>query len=100
MIIAVSACATYQGSAQTGKELTITLKNNCEKNVQVFAGPKKKVFDGKSQTLGGASVNTIHVMVNDVVCIMNGPKTIQACTNAKAGTTKIEINKSGIGFVK
>jgi hypothetical protein len=31
---------------------------------------------------------------------MNDPKTIQACSIAKDGITKIEINKSGNGFVK
>ena len=36
----------------------------------------------------------------DVVCIMNDPKTIQACAIAKPGVTKVEINKSGNGFIK
>ena len=87
-------------AALQGKELTITLKNDCEKHLQIFAGSKKQVFDGKSQTLGGVSTNTLYIREGDVVCIMNDPRTIQACSIAKDGITKIEINKSGNGFVK
>jgi hypothetical protein len=87
-------------AAVQGKELTITIKNDCEKHLQIFAGSKKEVFGGKSQELGGASTNTLYIREGDVVCIMNDPKTIQACSIAKDGVSKIEINKSGNGFVK
>ncbi len=121
MIVVIGLCAANVASAQIaessmenrnalaeasttaaiqGKELTITLKNDCEKHLQIFAGSKKQVFDGKSQTLGGVSSNTLYIREGDVVCIMNDPKTIQACSIAKDGITKIEINKSGNGFVK
>lgn len=82
------------------KEMAITIKNNCENHVSVFAGSKKAVFDGKSQTLGGISTNMFYLQEGDVVCIMNGPKAIQACSIAKEGLSKIEINKSGNGFLK
>ncbi len=82
------------------KELTIALRNDCEKHVTVYAGSKKEVFDGKGQSLGGLSNNTLYVKTGDVVCIMNDPKTIQACSIVKDGMSKVEINKSGNGFVK
>ena len=82
------------------KELTITLKNDCTRHISVFAGSKKEVFDGKSQPLGGLSTNTIYIKEGDVVCIMTDPKTIQACAIAKPGTSKVEINAAGNGFVK
>ena len=82
------------------KELTLALRNNCERHVTIFAGSKKEVFDGKGQSLGGLSNNTLYVMEGDVVCIMNDPKTIQACSIVKSGISKVEINKSGNGFIK
>jgi len=82
------------------KDITLTLKNDCTNHISVFAGPKKEVFDGKSLPVGGMSTNTLYVKEGDIVCIMTGPKTIQACAVAKEGTSKIEINKSGNGFVK
>jgi hypothetical protein len=82
------------------KEITLTLKNDCTNHINVFEGSKKEVFGGKSEMLGGMSTNTIYLKEGDVVCIMNDPKTIQACAVAKAGMSKIEINKSGNGFVK
>ena len=86
--------------AVEAKELTITLKNDCTNHITVFAGSKKAVFDGKSQPIGGLSTNTLYIKEGDVVCIMTDPKTIQACAIAKPGTTKVEINKSGNGFIK
>ena len=83
-----------------GKEIVLTLKNDCTRHITVFAGSKKMVFDGKSEAIGGMSTNTLYLMENDVVCIMNDPKTIQACAIAKPGVTKVEINQSGNGFVK
>jgi hypothetical protein len=87
-------------SPVTAKELTVTIKNDCEKHITIFAGSKKEVFAGKDQMLGGISTNTLYIKEGDVVCIMNDPKTIQACTIAKDGLSKVEINKSGNGFVK
>jgi hypothetical protein len=82
------------------RDITLTVKNDCLGQVLVFAGSRKEVFDGKGQTLGGHSSNVVYIKEGDVVCIMKGPKTIQACTVAKPGTTKVEINPSGNGFVK
>jgi hypothetical protein len=121
MIVAVTLCAATGTYAQTAdanienpsmlaeaktpvevqaKEITLTLKNDCTNHITVFAGSKKEVFDGKSQTLGGLSTNTVYLKEGDVVCIMINPKTIQACAIAKPGTTKVEINASGNGFIK
>ena len=82
------------------KEMTLTLRNNCDRHLQVFAGSKKEVFDGRSEELGGRSTNTVYLLEGDVVCIMDAPKTIHACAVIKDGTTKVEINISGNGFVK
>ena len=84
----------------SAKEVILNIKNMCEKHITIFAGSKKEVFDGKSQTLGGMSTNNLYLKEGDVVCIMNDPKTIQACSVIKNGITKVEINKSGNGFVK
>lgn len=83
-----------------GKEIKVELKNDCGKHISIFAGSKKEVYDGKSQTVGGMSNNTLYVHEGDVVCIMNDPKTIQACSILKPGVTKVEINPGGNGFVK
>ena len=83
-----------------GKEIKVDLKNDCGKHITIFAGSKKEVYDGKSQTIGGMSNNTLYVREGDVVCIMNDPKTIQACSILKPGVTKVEINPGGNGFVK
>ena len=83
-----------------GKEITVTLRNDCERHVTVFAGSKKEVFDGKGQSLGGLSNNTLYVREGDVVCIMKDTKNIQACSILKQGVSKVEINPSGNGFIK
>lgn len=87
-------------STSIQKELSIELKNDCGKQIAIYAGDKKEVFGGHAQTFGGMSKNTIYVKDGDVVCIMNDPKTIQACSIVKPTTTKIEINPGGNGFVK
>lgn len=87
-------------AVEQAKEITITLKNDCTSHINIFAGSKKEVFDGKSQPVGGHSVNTLYIKEGDVVCIMNSPKVIQACAIAKPGVTNIEINPSGNGFIK
>ncbi len=119
----VSVCfLTLQASAQTNKkpaakkpvqsapakpknteppvELTIDLVNSCTKNQMIYAGPKKDLFTGKYIDAGGISHNTIYIKSGDVVCIMNDKKSVKACTDAKKGMTKIEVNQSGNGFVK
>ena len=82
------------------KEISVDLKNSCGKHITIFAGSKKEVYDGHSQSIGGMSNNTLYVREGDVVCIMNDPKTIQACSILKPGVSKIEINTAGNGFVK
>lgn len=82
------------------KEMTLTLRNNCDKHLNLFMGNKKEVFDGKSEEVGGRSTNTLYLMEGDVVCIMDAPKTIHTCAIIKDGMTKVEINTGGNGFVK
>ena len=82
------------------KEMTLTLRNNCDKHLNLFMGNKKEVFDGKSEEVGGRSTNTLYLMEGDVVCIMDAPKTIHTCAIIKDGMTKVEINPSGNGFIK
>ncbi len=115
MIVAVAVCMSsgaYAQSAGAGnglalaeatappKDITLTLKNDCTNHLSVFAGSKKEVFDGKSVPVGGLSTNTLYLKEGDVVCIMADAKTIEACAIAKEGATKMEINKSGNGFIK
>lgn len=82
------------------KDITLSIKNSCGTVINIYAGPKKEVFNGKSQALGGHSTNALYLKESDMICIMSAPKTIQACTQARAGMTKVEINPSGNGFVK
>ena len=82
------------------KEITLALVNDCGKHVTIFAGSKKEVYDGKSQSIGGLSNNTLYVKEGDIVCIMEDPKNIKACFIVKTGVSKMEINTAGNGFVK
>ena len=82
------------------KEITINLKNTSERKVSVYAGTRKEVFSGKGIALGGLSNNTLYLMEGDVICIMDDPKTIRACSILKDGVSKVEINSSGNGFNK
>ena len=82
------------------KDITLSIKNSCGAIINLYAGPKKDVFNGSSQQLGGHSTNSLYLKEGDMVCIMKEPKVIQACTQARAGMTKVEINPSGNGFVK
>jgi hypothetical protein len=82
------------------KEITLDLKNSCERKVLVFAGPKTDLFSGKGQYIGGVSTSKMFTVEGDVICIMNDPKTIQACSIVKEGLTKVTVNSSGNGFIK
>lgn len=82
------------------KEVAIHLRNNCERSIAIYSGDKKQVFSGKGQSLGGLSNNQFFLYEGDVVCIMNDPKTIQACTIIKEGMANVAINPSGNGFLK
>ena len=82
------------------KDITLSIKNSCGTIINLYAGPKKDVFNGSTQALGGHSTNILYLKESDMICIMSAPKTIQACTQARAGMTKVEINPSGNGFVK
>jgi hypothetical protein len=82
------------------QELKVSLKNGSERKVAVYVGPKKDVFSGKGEALGGLSLNTYYLVPGDIICIMDDPKTIHACSILKEGTSKVEINSSGNGFIK
>lgn len=78
-----------------GKDITITLKNLSEGSVQVFAGPKEELKNNlKKKTVGGLSKNTLYLHVNEIVCILNGGKTV-SCATITGSATLLEINNSG-----
>lgn len=82
-----------------GKEVTVTLKNLSEGTIAIFAGPKDELKNlTKKKTVGGLSKNTLYVRVNEVVCILNGEKTV-SCASIQANTTALEINSSGNAIV-
>ncbi len=78
------------------KEVTITLKNSCERTVGIFAGPKEDLHHPKLKEVGGLSTNTLYLKTNQVVCVMSADgKKAMACTNLKPITTYVEIAGSG-----
>ncbi len=85
-------------SPVVGKEVTVTLKNLSEGTIVIFAGPKDELKNlAKKRTAGGLSKNVLYVHVNEVVCILNGEKTV-SCVSIQANTTQLEINSSGNGI--
>jgi hypothetical protein len=98
--LAINSEGTKIEMPVAAKEVVIQLKNNAGIRVALYAGDKKQVFDGKLKEVGGKSSNTLYLKVGDAVCIMNDPKTIQACSIIKEEMTGIEINTSGNGFIK
>ncbi len=82
---------------QANKEVTITIKNTCEKGVAVFAGPKEEIREPKLNTYGGLSTNKVYIKENDVVCLMTNEKKPIACTIVKPGMTTVEVNTSATG---
>jgi hypothetical protein len=83
-----------------GKEIQVTLKNLAEGTVSVFAGPKEDLKNKtKRKTVGGLGTNTLYVRINEVVCIMNGQKTV-SCTAVKATTKLLEINSSALAITE
>lgn len=80
-----------------GKEVTITVKNTCEKGVAVFAGPREQIREPKLSTYGGLSTNKVYIHENDVVCLMTDEKKPIACTVIKPGMTTVEVNTSATG---
>ena len=82
----------------SGKELTLTLKSLCEKDLPIFSGPRADIAKPQVKIIGGLSKNTIYVKVNEVVCIMNDKKKPVACADVKPATTTIEVNISGTGI--
>lgn len=78
-----------------GKDVTVTLKNLSEASIQVFAGPKEELKNNlKKKTVGGLSKNTLYLHANEIVCILNGTKTV-SCASITGNTTLLEINSSG-----
>lgn len=89
--------AKPEAPVQANKEVTITIKNTCEKGVAVFAGPKEEIRDPKLNTYGGLSTNKVYIKENDVVCLMTSEKKPIACTLVKPGMTTVEVNTSATG---
>ncbi len=82
-----------------GKEVTIVVKNTCEKSVAVFAGPRENIKEPKLNAYGGLSTNKVYIHENDVVCLMTSDKKPVACTVIKPGMTTVEVNTSGTGVM-
>lgn len=77
------------------REVTLTIRNNAEKPVAIFAGPKEGIRDPKVKTLGGLSLNKLYLMENEVVCLMDmTERKPTACTVIKPGMTLVEVNPS------
>ena len=77
-----------------GKPVTLSLKNNSEANVSIFAGKREDLKKPQLKNYGGLSKNTIYIKENDVVCIISAGKPL-SCVDIKPGTTALEINSSG-----
>ena len=77
-----------------GKAVTLSLKNNCEANVSVFAGKREDLKNPQLKNYGGLSKNTVFIKENDVVCIIKGGKPL-SCADIKPGTASLAINSSG-----
>lgn len=84
-------------TASTNQEKAITIKNNSEKGIAIFAGPKENIREPRLHTFGGLSTNKVYVAPNDVVCLMTDDKKPIACTIIKPETTIVEINSSATG---
>ncbi|MFN8285855.1 MAG: hypothetical protein U0V74_03825 [Chitinophagales bacterium] len=82
-----------------GREVTIVVKNTCEKGVAVFAGPRENIKEPKLNAYGGLSTNKVYIHENDVVCLMTSDKKPVACTVIKPGMTTVEVNTSGTGVM-
>lgn len=78
-----------------GKEVTLTIKNQAEKNIALFSGSRDGLKDPAIKELGGRSTNTLYLRVNDVACIMDDKKKPKSCAEIKATSTALEINSSG-----
>jgi|GEM_PF-5524735 len=80
--------------APVKKDVTITLKSMCEKNVMVYAGDKAGIRNPTAKAIGGLSKNTLYLKTYDVVCILKEEKPA-SCAEIKPGNTYVEINISG-----
>lgn len=77
------------------REVTLTIRNNAERPVAIFAGPKEGIRDPKVKTLGGLSLNKLYLMENEVVCLMDMKELKpMACTVIRPGATFVEVNPS------
>ncbi len=75
------------------RDITITLQNDHEGSVMVFAGHKEDLKNPKPNAMGGLSKNKLYLKTNDVVCIVvNGKPT--ACAEVKPTTVTLKINSA------
>jgi hypothetical protein len=81
--------------APVKKDVTVTLKSMCEKNVMIYAGDKAGIRNPNPKPIGGLSKNTLYLKTYDVVCILKEGNKVAACAEIKPGNTYVEINSSG-----
>lgn len=75
------------------RDITITLQNDHEGSVMVFAGHKEDLKNPRLTAMGGLTKNKLYLKTNDVVCIVvNGKPT--ACAEVKPTTVTLKINAS------
>lgn len=86
--------APVQPANANAKPVTISLRNNAEKSVAVFAGPKEELKEPRITVAGGLSNNTLYLKEGDAVCLMTIDKRPVACTIVKPGVTSVEVNVS------
>ena len=84
-------------SSAANNSVAIELKNLCERNVTIFAGPKTELKNtkAKQKVYGGLSTNTVYVSINEVVCIIDAAGKPTSCADAHQGVTKMTVNQSG-----
>ena len=79
----------------TGKAVTITIKNDSELPVNIFAGPREELKNPRVQPIGGISTDKLYLKENEVICLLSTDRKPKACTVIKPGATSAEINSTG-----
>ncbi len=75
------------------RDITITLQNDHEGSVMVFAGHKEDLKSPRLTAMGGLTKNKLYLQTNDVVCIVVNSKPT-ACAEVKPTTVTLKINSS------
>ena len=87
----------YLAYRSSGNSEVIRLKNNSDKPVIIFAGPKDELSNPKprQKAYEAHSTNTIYVSMNEVVCIINEDEKPVSCEDVKAGIVEMEVTANG-----